>query len=36
MAVARLRTQGGALVWVAVLKVFITAIHAPPPATRAR
>ena len=35
MAVARERTQGGALVCVAVLKVDITAIHAAPPSTSA-
>ena len=34
-AAARERTQGGALVCVAVLKVDITDIHAPPPATSA-
>ena len=34
-AVARARTQGGALVCVAVLKVDITAIHAAPPITSA-
>ncbi len=32
---ARERTQGGALVCVAVLKVDITAIHAAPPITSA-
>lgn len=32
-AAARERTQGGALVWVAVLKVDITAIQAAPPIT---
>jgi hypothetical protein len=31
IAVARARTQGGTLVCVAVLKVDITAIQAPPP-----
>jgi hypothetical protein len=36
MASARARTQGGTLVWVAVLKVDITAIQAAPPHTRAR
>jgi hypothetical protein len=33
MAVARARTQGGTLVWVAVLKVDITAIQQPPATT---
>ena len=31
IAVARERTQGGALVWVAVLKVLIALIQAAPP-----
>ena len=35
IAFARDRTQGGTLVWVAVLKVDITAIQAPPPSTSA-
>ena len=35
-ATARERTHGGALVWVAVLKVDITAIQAAPPMTSAQ